>query len=106
MTEPTTPAAPTQDANAALLQLFAQLHGLNTDRRQLIDRFFPSSGSFGPAELAMALEGLGFAARRTSGKLAQLARETLPVFAEDKSGGFLRHRLVLAIAAQIPGPDG
>jgi subfamily B ATP-binding cassette protein HlyB/CyaB len=88
MTNPT-PAPSAEDAHAALLQLFTQLHGINTDRRQLIDQFFPPGEPFGPAELVMALEGLGFEARRSSGKIAQLAREALPVFAEDRAGGFL-----------------
>lgn len=88
MTEPM-PVHPIEDASATLLQVFAQLHGVNIDRRQLIDRFFLPGSLFGPAELVIALEGLGFAARRASGKLARLKRQALPVFAEDRDGGFL-----------------
>lgn len=77
------------EAHAALLQLFAQLHGLNVDRRQLIDQFFPPDEPFGPALMVMALEGLGFEARRQSDGFSGLAREMTPFLAEDKTGGFL-----------------
>ena len=90
MTDPSSPPpSHAEDANATLLQLFAQIHGLTADRRQLIDQFFPPGEAFGPADLVMALEGLGFEAKRSSGKLAQLARAPLPVFVEDRAGGFL-----------------
>jgi len=55
--------ASVEDANAALLQLFAQIHGISTDRARLIDQFFPPGEPFGPADLVMALEGLGFSAQ-------------------------------------------
>lgn len=81
--------ASVEDANAALLQLFAQIHGISTDRARLIDQFFPPGEPFGPADLVMALEGLGFSAHRLSGDFRRLAREALPAFAETKDGGFL-----------------
>lgn len=88
MTEPT--SSPSEmEAQADLLRLFAQLHGLNVDRRQLIDQFFPPGETFGAAQMVMALEGLGFEAHRASGGFSKLAREMTPFVAEDKTGGFL-----------------
>lgn len=88
VTEPT-PAPSSPDAQAALLQLFAQLHGLNVDRRQLLDQFFAPGETFGPAQMVMALEGLGFEAQRASGSYAKLGREMTPFLTEDRAGGFL-----------------
>ncbi|MBK6654834.1 type I secretion system permease/ATPase [Zoogloea sp.] len=85
----TSSSTPSTDANLGLLQLFAQLHGINTDRRQLVDQFAPPGGLFGAADMVMALSGLGFEAQRVAGKLGQMARASLPVLAEDKAGGFM-----------------
>jgi subfamily B ATP-binding cassette protein HlyB/CyaB len=77
------------EKQAALLQLFAQLRGLNVDRRQLIDQFFSPGEAFGPAQLVLALEGLGFEVRRLSGAFSKLAREMTPFIAEGRDGSFL-----------------
>lgn len=79
----------TATAGIGLFQIFAQLHGINTDRRQLADQFVPPGGAFGIPELLAALSGLGFEANRVSGKLGQLARAALPAIVEDKTGGFM-----------------
>lgn len=78
-----------QSAQAALLQLFAQLHGLNVERGQLVDQFFSPGEVFGPAQMVMALEGLGFEARRESGGFGKLTREMTPFIAESKDESFL-----------------
>lgn len=82
-------SSPSVDASLGILQLFAQLHGVSTDRRQLADQFVPSGGLFGAADLLMALSGLGFEAHREEGRLGKLARAALPVLAEDNAGGFM-----------------
>lgn len=75
--------------DAAVVQLFARIHGVGCEREQLIDRFFPPGAAAGPADLLAALDGLGFAARRCRGSLARLGRASLPAIAELRTGGYL-----------------
>ncbi|KAB2966553.1 type I secretion system permease/ATPase [Zoogloea sp.] len=93
-------------AGIGLLQIFAQLHGINTDRCQLVDQFVPPGGEFGAAELLMGLSGLGFEANRVKGKLEQLARAALPAIAEDNAGSFMLVGRVDADAILIQTADG
>ncbi|MCK6393949.1 type I secretion system permease/ATPase [Zoogloea sp.] len=97
---------PSADASLGLLQLFAQLHGINTDRRQLADQFVPPGGLFGAADLIMALSGLGFEAHRVTGRLRQLAHTALPVIAEDNAGGFMLVGRVDADSVLVQLADG
>ncbi|MBZ0104460.1 MAG: type I secretion system permease/ATPase [Sulfuricella denitrificans] len=80
---------PNNHAHLLILKLYVHLQGLNLDFGQLTHMFDEPGQVFDMARLIMALDELGFDARRESGGLGRLGQARLPVIAETREGGWM-----------------
>jgi subfamily B ATP-binding cassette protein HlyB/CyaB len=76
-------------SNLELLKLFAHLHGINLDSRQLAHYCHIPGQHIGPAEMIQALVTLDFEAKLQSGRLGKINAGRLPLLAEGKDARFL-----------------
>lgn len=99
------PYSDADKANLDLLRLYAQLHGLSLDARQLAHYFSEPGKPIGMVEMIAALHALEFDAAVEKGPADQLGAGLLPLIAEGHDGRFMLLGRIEAgeVVAQVAG---
>lgn len=99
------PYSDADKANLDLLRLYAQLHGLSLDARQLAHYFSEPGKPIGMVEMIAALHALEFDAAVEKGRADQLGAGLLPLIAEGHDGRFMLLGRIEAgeVVAQVAG---